>query len=195
MSSALPQVPSRSLNDTGDRQKYDINNIEHSKLEDGPDPEVHETAFVNLSKWQVVKKFWRATIFCYMCTFGIIMDGFQASLPGMWSASLIALVLRHSGGIVANPGFVAVYGTLRTATGAPALNPQHLSAWAGTLSRWTSLTRTRLIAFSNSLVRSLEPSCALRSPIAWSQSRYGVHDTHAGWCKYHYTPIAGEVAA
>lgn len=35
----------------------------------------NETAFVGLTKWQAIKRFWRAAMFCYFCSFGVMMDG------------------------------------------------------------------------------------------------------------------------
>jgi hypothetical protein len=35
------------------------------------------------------------------------------------------------GGVLANPGFIQQFGTLTTATGAPALDPAYVVAWSG----------------------------------------------------------------
>lgn len=35
----------------------------------------NETAFVGIGKLQTIKKFWRASMFCYFCAFGVMMDG------------------------------------------------------------------------------------------------------------------------
>lgn len=41
-----------------------------------------DTAFVGLSRLQSLRRFWRACFFCGVCVFGVLMDGFQYSLPG-----------------------------------------------------------------------------------------------------------------
>jgi len=41
-----------------------------------------ETAFVGMSKWQAMRKFWRASLFCFMAAFAALLDGFQFSIPG-----------------------------------------------------------------------------------------------------------------
>ena len=37
--------------------------------------EVNETAYVGMGKLQTIRKFWRASMFCYFCAFGVMMDG------------------------------------------------------------------------------------------------------------------------
>jgi hypothetical protein len=49
---------------------------------------VHETAYVGLSKLQALRKFWRASLFCYICAFGVMMDGYQNAFPGKWTLHL-----------------------------------------------------------------------------------------------------------
>jgi hypothetical protein len=34
-----------------------------------------ETAFVGMTKLQAIRKFWRPSMFCYFCAFGVMMDG------------------------------------------------------------------------------------------------------------------------
>jgi hypothetical protein len=34
-----------------------------------------ETAFVGMGKLQTIRKFWRPSMFCYFCAFGVMMDG------------------------------------------------------------------------------------------------------------------------
>lgn len=76
-----------------------------------------DTAFVGLSRLQSLRRFWRACFFCGVCVFGVLMDGFQYSLPG---------------GVLANTGFIKQFGTVvDPATGALALDAQYISSWAG----------------------------------------------------------------
>jgi hypothetical protein len=39
-----------------------------------------ETAFVGMTKLQAIRKFWRPSMFCYFCAFGVMMDGSVQSL-------------------------------------------------------------------------------------------------------------------
>ena len=41
-----------------------------------------ETAYVGLTKWQAMRKFWKACLFAYLCAFGVVMDGWENSFPG-----------------------------------------------------------------------------------------------------------------
>ena len=42
-----------------------------------------------------------------------------------------AIQLVVPGSIIANPGFVQTFGTIRNSAGALVLNPQHVAAWGG----------------------------------------------------------------
>jgi hypothetical protein len=50
-----------------------IDNDHHEKSRDAA--AANETAFVGIGKLQTIKKFWRASMFCYFCAFGVMMDG------------------------------------------------------------------------------------------------------------------------
>ncbi|WRT68794.1 uncharacterized protein IL334_005774 [Kwoniella shivajii] len=82
-----------------------INVIEHE-----------ESAFVGMSRLQALKVFWRPTLYCYMCAFSVVMNGYQDSLPG---------------GLLANLGFIKQFGTIPDGEGGMALDAQHISVWSG----------------------------------------------------------------
>lgn len=46
---------------------------DHEKSRDAA--AANETAFVGINKLQTIKKFWRASMYCYFCAFGVMMDG------------------------------------------------------------------------------------------------------------------------
>ena len=48
-----------------------------------------ESEYVDLTKWQTVKKFRKATILSVMAMIGVLMDGFVTSLPGEPKVDLI----------------------------------------------------------------------------------------------------------
>ena len=60
-----------------------------------------ETAYVGLTKWQALRKFWRAGLFCFCASLAALSDGFQFNLPG---GSSIRRVL-NTGGVISNAGF------------------------------------------------------------------------------------------
>ncbi|ORY35933.1 general substrate transporter [Naematelia encephala] len=65
---------------------------------------------------QVIRKFYRMYLF-----------GLGGGLAGMY----IGYTLSAPGNIVANPGFINQFGTVRDATGALALNAKYVSLWSG----------------------------------------------------------------
>ncbi|WVW82919.1 hypothetical protein I302_104933 [Kwoniella bestiolae CBS 10118] len=77
----------------------------------------HTTAFAGLSRIQAMRKFWRACTFCMITAFGVIMDGYQTSLPGS---------------VLANSGFIKQFGTVvNPTTGNVSVNAQYISMWSG----------------------------------------------------------------
>ncbi|WWD01250.1 hypothetical protein V866_008192 [Kwoniella sp. B9012] len=77
----------------------------------------HTTAFAGLTRFQAMRKFWRACTFCMITAFGVIMDGYQTSLPGS---------------VLANAGFIKQFGTVvDSATGALSVDAQYISMWSG----------------------------------------------------------------
>ncbi|WWC88371.1 uncharacterized protein L201_003282 [Kwoniella dendrophila CBS 6074] len=121
--SAIEQVRDEDLK--GDMIKDDGANI--NVLADGGNVDnfnttgVHiieheKSAFVGMSRWQAIKVFWKPTLFCYMCAFSVVMNGYQDSLPG---------------GLLANIGFVNQFGTIPDGEGGVALDAQHISVWSG----------------------------------------------------------------
>ncbi|WWC69298.1 uncharacterized protein I206_103236 [Kwoniella pini CBS 10737] len=79
--------------------------------------EDHTTAFAGLTRIQAIRKFWRASLFCMITAFGVIMDGYQTSLPGS---------------VLANAGFIKQFGTVVDATtGKISVNAQYISMWSG----------------------------------------------------------------
>lgn len=51
--------------------------------------EHEESAFVGMSRWQAMKVFWKPTLYCYMCAFSVVMNGYQDSV------CLIPIVISH----------------------------------------------------------------------------------------------------
>ncbi|WRT67706.1 uncharacterized protein IL334_004678 [Kwoniella shivajii] len=77
----------------------------------------HVTAFAGLSRIQAMRKFWRACLFCFITAFGVIMDGYQTSLPGS---------------VLANAGFIKQFGTIvNPTTGKISVNAKYISMWSG----------------------------------------------------------------
>lgn len=46
-------------------------------------PQCRESAFAGISKKEAIKVFRRPVMYCMFALFGVMMDGFQMSLPGM----------------------------------------------------------------------------------------------------------------
>ncbi|WVQ72838.1 hypothetical protein IAR50_002399 [Cryptococcus sp. DSM 104548] len=74
------------------------------------------TAFAGLTKVQAMRKFWRACLFCAITAFGVMMDGYQTSMPGS---------------ILANAGFIEQFGTVISSSGVKSLNAKYVSMWSG----------------------------------------------------------------
>ena len=51
-----------------------------------------DATFAGLSKWQAMRKFWRPCMYCCMTIFGVVMDGYQGSLPGEWNTNTRVVV-------------------------------------------------------------------------------------------------------
>ncbi|ODO05600.1 hypothetical protein I350_04658 [Cryptococcus amylolentus CBS 6273] len=75
-----------------------------------------DTAFAGLNKMQAMRKFWRACLFCGITTFGVMMDGYQTSMPGS---------------ILANAGFIEQFGTKISSAGVKSLDAKYVSMWSG----------------------------------------------------------------
>ncbi|ODN95257.1 hypothetical protein L198_04646 [Cryptococcus wingfieldii CBS 7118] len=75
-----------------------------------------DTAFAGLNKMQAMRKFWRACLFCGITTFGVMMDGYQTSMPGS---------------ILANAGFIEQFGTIISSAGVKSLDAKYVSMWSG----------------------------------------------------------------
>ncbi|TYJ58911.1 hypothetical protein B9479_000344 [Cryptococcus floricola] len=75
-----------------------------------------DTAFAGLNKMQAMRKFWRACLFCGITTFGVMMDGYQTSMPGS---------------ILANAGFIEQFGTKISSEGVKSLDAKYVSMWSG----------------------------------------------------------------
>ncbi|OCF38972.1 hypothetical protein I317_07227 [Kwoniella heveanensis CBS 569] len=101
-----------------DSKKDDVQ-ASYAEAEKGKD-EVdndHFTAFAGLSRYQAMRKFWRACLFCLVTAFGVVMDGYQTSLPGS---------------VLANEGFIKQFGTVvDAATGKVSVDAQYISMWSG----------------------------------------------------------------
>ncbi|WWC89878.1 uncharacterized protein L201_004806 [Kwoniella dendrophila CBS 6074] len=79
--------------------------------------ETHDTAFAGLTKMQAMRKFWRPCLFCLITAFGVVMDGYQTSLPGS---------------VLANAGFIKQFGTVHDPkTGKVSVKAQYISMWSG----------------------------------------------------------------
>ncbi|WVW79665.1 hypothetical protein I302_101634 [Kwoniella bestiolae CBS 10118] len=106
----------------GDVVKDDgINVLINDQQQDGYNNRINvieheESAFVGMSRMQALRVFWRPTLFCYMCAFSVVMNGYQDSLPG---------------GLLANAGFIKQFGTISDGEGGMALDAQHISVWSG----------------------------------------------------------------
>ncbi|GFZ49652.1 hypothetical protein JCM24511_07053 [Saitozyma sp. JCM 24511] len=87
------------------------------KVEALPNESGPVSAFVNLTKWQATKIFWRATLLCFFGGLCVLMEGYQGQITGS---------------IVSNTGFIAQFGTTVASTGQKALNAEYVSAWGGT---------------------------------------------------------------
>lgn len=74
------------------------------------------SAFAAYSKTQIMRKFWRLYAF-----------GLAVSLGGMYAGYCSNAV----GNIVANPGFIAQFGTVTNADGVLELAATHVSLWSG----------------------------------------------------------------
>ncbi|WVQ63618.1 uncharacterized protein L199_001771 [Kwoniella botswanensis] len=106
----------------GDVTKDDgINVLVNDQPQDGMTDRINvieheESTFVGMSRMQALKIFWRPTLYCYMCAFSVVMNGYQDSLPG---------------GLLANLGFIKQFGTISDGAGGVALDAQHISVWSG----------------------------------------------------------------
>jgi len=72
-----------------------------------------------------------------MVSFGACFDGYHLTLPGEWDRdgdlqpNMPVCLLMTTGNIIANPGFIEVFG--KEFGGVLALDALHVSAWGGTL--------------------------------------------------------------
>ncbi|RSL97228.1 hypothetical protein CDV31_013136 [Fusarium ambrosium] len=73
------------------------------------------TGYESMTVWETIKAFKICCLVCFAAAFSAATDGYQ-----------IALI----GNIVANPGFVEQFGTIRDGNGKVALDSPILSAWA-----------------------------------------------------------------
>jgi hypothetical protein len=118
-----------------DSKEGGINEINVLSDADAQFTEVHESAFIGLTRFEALKIFWKSTVFCLITTFGVVMDGYQTSLPGRSTRTCHRSTLTGSGGILANRGFISQFGTIvNPTTGAKSLNAQYVSAWSGLVS-------------------------------------------------------------
>ena len=87
-----------------------VNGVNHSKAP-------LESEFVNLTRWQATRIFWKSTVLCVMAMVAVLMDGYAQSIPGS---------------IVSNQGFINQFGTIVNAkTGKLSLNAHYVSIWGG----------------------------------------------------------------
>lgn len=79
---ALVDTDTQSIRSTG----TGTNGVEKAgPLDDNDTPAGslgRQTAFANLGKKETIKLFWRPLMYCGFALFGVMMDGFQMSLPG-----------------------------------------------------------------------------------------------------------------
>jgi hypothetical protein len=52
------------------------------KVETSPNESGPVSAFVNLTKWQATKVFWRATLLCFFGGLCVLMEGYQGQITG-----------------------------------------------------------------------------------------------------------------
>lgn len=133
------------IHDEGKDSKTDLALADHEAVlaeADHKDSRQLESAYVGLTRWQALRKFWKATLFCLITTFGVVMDGYQTSLPGKLESfhfTLLsagkAIAERVLGGILANKGFIKQFGTVVSSAGVVSLNAQYVSTWSGLVSR------------------------------------------------------------
>lgn len=86
------------------------------------------SAYITLGRLATARKFWKACLFCACAAFGkflscmclivsaAIFDGFAVTIPGS---------------IVANQGFIQIFGTERGPTGAQIIPANQVGAWTG----------------------------------------------------------------
>ncbi|GFZ43381.1 hypothetical protein JCM24511_01101 [Saitozyma sp. JCM 24511] len=96
---------------------------------------VVESAYANLSRWQIVKTFWLAIIFAAVATFGSLTDGYEFAVTA---------------GILANQGFINKFG-LTNAAGEKFLGATMISLWGGLLSVTTFLGQI-IAGWSNDVI-------------------------------------------
>ena len=78
-----------------------------------------ESEFVDLTKYQSVRIFWKSTLVCVLAMVAVLMDGYANQTPG---------------NIIANAGFIKQFGTEYHADGSVYLNSHYVSLWGGLVS-------------------------------------------------------------
>ncbi|RSH77861.1 uncharacterized protein EHS24_002927 [Apiotrichum porosum] len=94
---------------------HDENPLDHKEAPDADTISPPVSAFRHLTQGEVVRMFWKTTLFCQMALFIACADGFQYSLPG---------------NLIAQTSFVEQFGR-SVVNGQPALNAKDVSAWGG----------------------------------------------------------------
>ncbi|WWC91994.1 uncharacterized protein L201_006948 [Kwoniella dendrophila CBS 6074] len=87
--------------------------VEDVKSEDILNAPVLKSELDNLTRWETVKRFWKAIVICNMLCFAAACDGYQINL---------------NGNIIANPGFVTRVGE-KNAAGKIALTTHATATW------------------------------------------------------------------